>query len=157
MSTHTKYELNWCLPYQVMVITRFALFDLCWPLTLTRNRDRLLTMMNTHTKYELNWSLHYQVTVVTRFLLIEDLCWPQMTFDFDQQEPKGDSLPLYLKSDIYCYGGYNVFSVWQGPCTNYDEHTYQVWAQLKFALPSYGDYTVDLCWPHITFDLDQKQ
>ena len=58
MSTHTEYELNWCLLHQViMVITRFSLFDLCWPqMTSTKNnRDRLLTMMNAHTKYKLQW------------------------------------------------------------------------------------------------------
>ena len=120
MITHTKYELNWSFPCQV--IHCLTSVDLRWPLTSTKNnRDRLLTMMNKHTKYGLNWSFLHEVMVITRFSLF-DLCRPQVTFDFDQIQ--------YQPSTHY---GQSVTQVWESTnlalLTDYERrHTHtQAW------------------------------
>ena len=68
-STHTMYELNWSLTYQVMVDTRFSMFDLCWPqMTFDLNQkytDRLPIMSNLPPKYENGWTLRCWLRVVT--------------------------------------------------------------------------------------------
>ena len=105
MSTHTNYELNWSLPFQIMMITRFSLLDLrdlvwaqvkfalssysgyqvftLWPLATSTKSNRvcLLAMMNTHTEYKLNWSLSYLVMVIKVFHclnFVDHRCfWPK--------------------------------------------------------------------------------